>query len=822
MDSLRHPLRYLFTSTWTPSGRSLAGGWGPKPTAATRCRFTSRQRWPHWLGEPACADGQQDLSACNACSSRRLCMWRHRQLEKLITQLAVGSVSIARQAGVSGPHASVSPMVFQFGGLWFWHVHAWWGAAKNNQAESFSGSLQGLRNLVRWQAQSQTLDSAKTGRCLDIWYCFWSRIPNHSCKAYGAMCHKPGVGELPCVHLQGLPFECLAIHWETAQATCTTHCRVCRHPNACHSSSTCGVQIVGLFWPSRCGGTRPGSKQASWWFETVWCAPHTTAACPPVHLAMDLQHLASLSTIVPDVLRVNLFTVLTCGLSYVAKQRANFLRKVMDMKRQLVEEEERLRATMDPHVSAVTSNKPLSLWRRLLVESGFPGVWPHGTRGRACWTRAEIKAVRPQVQAYDDDSRTIGRTSNVETKSTYWSARHDRRAGAIGTAQRRELQRSCLSGPYSTEDEVSHMLGTSDWSLNKRFVLLQGEEQKPRVIDNCRDSGVNEAYGSASYLALHDTDYVAAFLQFVSTVLANRDSVVVPLTNGDVLHGEWHGELVNCPKLLGRCVDLSKACKQIAVSPTSRKFAVLGHRTQSGGWAYYISNSLPFGASSSVFAFNKVSRGLWHLLTHQMGCLTTVFFDDFPMFEFEPLQRITTTAVSTLFDLLGWLHATTGKKAAPFDEEVSALGVKFSLKDIWEGKLTVANRQERLVRMHRMFDKFLGDKAAKKADCASLHGMLNFACGFVLGNSLKPLARAVADMAVHVAKWPALHEACLLAGILLPEVKPRVLTLPSPGFRFILYTGGAFENGRATWGAVLWDKRFSQPRVYWGRVPERL
>ena len=181
----------------------------------------------------------------------------------------------------------------------------------------------------------------------------------------------------------------------------------------------------------------------------------------------------------------------------------------------------------------------------------------------------------------------------------------------------KEVDLGFISGPYASEEEVSRQLGTADWSLNKRFVLLQGEDQKPRVIDNCRDSGVNEAYGSASYLALHDADYVAAFLQFVGTVLANKDEVVVPLTTGEVRRGRWHAELKGYPKLLGRCVDLSKAYKQIAVAPASRKFAVLGHRTSNGGWAFYISNSLPFGASSSVFAFNKVSRGLWHLLTHQ-------------------------------------------------------------------------------------------------------------------------------------------------------------------------------------------------------------
>ena len=53
-------------------------------------------------------------------------------------------------------------------------------------------------------------------------------------------------------------------------------------------------------------------------------------------------------------------------------------------------------------------------------------------------------------------------------------------------------------------------------------------------------------------------------------------------------------------------------------------------------------------------------------------------------------------------------------------------------------------------------------------------------------------------------------------------MKPRALALPSTDCRFLLYTDGAFEAGKATWGAVLWDKFQSQPTVFWGVVPQLL
>lgn len=72
---------------------------------------------------------------------------------------------------------------------------------------------------------------------------------------------------------------------------------------------------------------------------------------------------------------------------------------------------------------------------------------------------------------------------------------------------------------------------------------------------------------------------------------------------------KWHG----------RCVDLSKAYKQVAVGVKSRCFAVLlVHHPETGKPVYFVSRSLPFGASASVFSFNRISRSTHHLAT--VGC----------------------------------------------------------------------------------------------------------------------------------------------------------------------------------------------------------
>jgi len=97
------------------------------------------------------------------------------------------------------------------------------------------------------------------------------------------------------------------------------------------------------------------------------------------------------------------------------------------------------------------------------------------------------------------------------------------------------------------------------------------------------------------------SDQVVVSRRFVIIQPANGWWMIAPKLEGEV---EWRG----------RCVDLSKAYKQIPVSPESRYFAeLMVHRYGTGSLVYFVGDSLPFGASSSVFGFNRVSRSLWHI-----------------------------------------------------------------------------------------------------------------------------------------------------------------------------------------------------------------
>lgn len=82
--------------------------------------------------------------------------------------------------------------------------------------------------------------------------------------------------------------------------------------------------------------------------------------------------------------------------------------------------------------------------------------------------------------------------------------------------------------------------------------------------------------------------------------------------------------------------------------------------------------------------------------------LSSVFYDDYPYFEVEPLTQITVQTLDKFSDILDWRHAVTGKKATDFGQELQALGAQYDPKDIWSGRIVVRNkpgRNERVLQL---------------------------------------------------------------------------------------------------------------------------
>jgi hypothetical protein len=386
-----------------------------------------------------------------------------------------------------------------------------------------------------------------------------------------------------------------------------------------------------------------------------------------------------------------------------------------------------------------------------------------------------------------------------------------------------EVEEKFLRGPFFSEEEVSTELGTSCWTLTKRFLLVQGDDGKERIIDDYRRSHVNAAFASRSYLELQDVDVLASLITLLMRLLKEGPQVSLQLSDGTVLHGRLSNAAMAGEAILGRCFDLSKAYKQLAVSSASLKYSVLGARDSGGKWFYYIGQSLPFGSTASVYSFNKTARALQFLLWEDFGVVTTNFYDDYPTLEFAMAAENTTQVVSGFFQLLGWRHAVSGKKAKPFASTFAALGVEYDLANLTNAFFTVGNKPERLLRIERLIDRAAQEGKVTSSAAASIHGLLNFASGFSLGKALQPAAQGFSSLATGVELQPAVFaDLCEHALTILRSLRPRKVATSDEPVPIIIYTDGAFGEDLADWGAILIDPATQTRVCFAGKVPSFL
>ena len=233
--------------------------------------------------------------------------------------------------------------------------------------------------------------------------------------------------------------------------------------------------------------------------------------------------------------------------------------------------------------------------------------------------------------------------------------------------------------------------------------------------------------------------------------------------------------------------------------------------------------SLPFGASASVFSFNKLALALLHIMTHKFLAIGTDFYDDYTLFEFQPAASLLDKVLMQLLSILGWAFAKEGRKFVPFSPSVISLGVSLDLKDIWTGVVAVGNKPGRLEKIADMLKAVTASDHTTKSQLASLHGLVNFAGGYTLGYQLKPTARmlALALSRANPGTSAELKSSCEVALTSIALARPRLCqsSLRPP---IILHTDGAYEGRDVTWGAIVIDRSCQSRWVFSGRVPASL
>ena len=310
-----------------------------------------------------------------------------------------------------------------------------------------------------------------------------------------------------------------------------------------------------------------------------------------------------------------------------------------------------------------------------------------------------------------------------------------------------------------------------------------------RVIDDARKSSVNAAYSSTTKLQLQDVDYAANMV-----LLLMIEATSAGLELGD---------------LLGKTFDLTKAYKQLAIQPEHQRHAVVGFPI-GGKWQFYRSMSLPFGCTGSVYGFVRMSQALWYIITRLLSAVTCHYFDDFPTVERSQGCKVLSLAFSAILDMLGWHHAKEGDKALNFAEAFDLLGVTFDLTQVPKGLLKITNKVSRIEKLFRMLDGIAVDGELSSSRASEVQGLLNFAVGFFSGKSLKYLVASFMPYADKPAKTVSeqLGHLCSYGTAMLKALGPKVHTALGERRPVLLFTDGAWEDNKATAGAVAIDGPF--------------
>lgn len=368
---------------------------------------------------------------------------------------------------------------------------------------------------------------------------------------------------------------------------------------------------------------------------------------------------------------------------------------------------------------------------------------------------------------------------------------------------------------------MTEFFGTEKWLYNPRFVLYQGEDRKIRAIDDCKRSGLNESYTTVFKLELYDVDTLACLLAaFADALVKGRASL--DMDDGMACQVDVHPEVLR-DQWVGRTLDLSRAYKQLAIDSASRPMNVIGYWYKDK-WLFFRSNVLPFGATSAVYSFNRVSRSLHHILCKLLWCPCTCFYDDFPTVSPSASASVLSKALTAVLNLLGWDHAQLGSKALDFAADFNALGISVQLQQLHRGSFVLANKQGRVDRIRRMLDQVEQLGTISKSRAAEVQGHINFAGGFFTSKALKFLVASfsrLADMPKSMGKDDLLL-LCRLAKSMLRAMPPRKYDAESFTDPYLIFTDGAWESGQASAGAVVYDPCKDETTVFEVIVPPKL
>lgn len=510
--------------------------------------------------------------------------------------------------------------------------------------------------------------------------------------------------------------------------------------------------------------------------------------------------------------------IMELGPAGLVKRRAENLRKWTKRKNELAVQEEALHKSMHPQIAQVMKGKSILLFCEMmkdlgfdyaetkeLLTKGFPLTGTITPSKLFYETHVEAKLSKAELLSESNWRQMMAVAACGKSDDDFI----DRKVYDITLE---EEQNGWARGPFTAEQMNARHPG--GWVPGRRFGIIQGTKELPdgttepkvRQIDDMSAFGMNDTTEVLEKLDLGGIDEIVMMSRAFSQAILGEITSVGDSTGKQwswVRHKSWESI---APQLKGRPLDLKAAYKQLAVRMSDADVACVAvYNPEKRTVEFWELLVLPFGATASVFDFNRVGRLIEIMMSRLALVLVSGFFDDFTQIDHSLTCVSAATASESILKLLGFKYANEGAKYIPFGSKFKVLGayVQFAADNTG---IEVGNTAERIAALKLEVKARIDNDSCSPSAASSLAGKLNFARTFVSGRCMSRALRILYERAFDDSPSPQLTKRLKQALFdileLLEIQKPRFVPYTTKGETFYVYTDGAVEGDAHTFGAI--------------------
>ena len=510
------------------------------------------------------------------------------------------------------------------------------------------------------------------------------------------------------------------------------------------------------------------------------------------------------------------------GPAVTASFRAEQLRYYIGRAKALESEERELHLRIDQSLQPVLKRKRLLLFKEMLIDArvddmhlfdevcnGFKLIGDLNCSGQfqPQWKPAGLSTAQLKQTSLWAQQSVVGSCKRVlddpEVAQSVWDE----------TISQASEDRKWVLGPYSAK-EISERVGPC-WIPARRFGVRQGGKIRP--VDDFSQFLINSAVTCHEKIDLESIDHICATARHFLGAWDDESGNPSWLASSD-------------HSLLGRCLDLKQAYKQLVRHPADNWVSVLAVVCPSDGEVYFFEAvALPFGAVSSVLAFNRGARAIRTILSRLFKLVVTNLFDDFCQLEVGQLQSSAWKTSELVMDLLGWDISLGDDKRKPFEKSFEILGAVISFESGPHRCIKVSNKESRISQIQGMYKELEESMngSVPRSFVESLKGRLLYAAGHTYGRCTQlacQLLHRVANLGPKVDVTPELVHCVCMAVESLVEARPRQILPWKKEKPALVFTDGAVENDfrDVSFGAVLVDISSGKYFVFGAKVSQLL